>query len=232
MLYSFSGGPDGRNPVAGLLWDEAGNLYGTTSSGPPTHPCGNVFELSPPSVPGGTWTELVLHSFDDIFDGCNPEAPLVFDAAGNLYVTTVGGRTAGYSYGTVFEVSPGPSGWTENLLYSFQAGDDGRWPYSTPVWDSAGNLYGTTFAGGGGPCNGYGCGTIFKLSADGNGQWTETVLARPVHGKHGAQPLGGLLADTRGNLYGTACTGGAHGMGTVFEITSHAAGVSRNALAP
>ena len=127
---------------AGLIFDAAGNLYGTTYTGG-TYNDGTVFELSPSA--GGGWSETVLHSFDpDGSDGLFPQSGLIFDAAGNLYGTTIGGGT--YDYGTVFELSPTPGGgWTERVLYSFGNGTDGAYPFYAAIFDAGGNLYGTTF---------------------------------------------------------------------------------------
>jgi uncharacterized repeat protein (TIGR03803 family) len=127
VLHSFSGNPsDGAQPLAGLIFDAAGNLYGTTAYGGPNNE-GTVFELSPQQ--GGGWTETVLHSFgpNDGSDGINPSDNLIFDGAGNLYGTTQEGGT--YSDGTVFELSPRQGGgWTETVLYSLTGPGLGRQP--------------------------------------------------------------------------------------------------------
>lgn len=159
VIHSFNGA-DGREPNAGLIADKAGNLYGTTAeggSGPCFQGCGVAFELSPPVAQGAGWSETVLHSFTGVGngDGFAPVAPLIFDSAGNLYGTTGGGGETGvvpcgYGCGTVFEFSPaGGGGWTESVLYSFTGGSDGAYPVAGLVFDSAGNLYGTTAFGGG-----------------------------------------------------------------------------------
>src|ERR1017187_9524801 len=114
VLHSFANdGADGNKPYAGLIFDAAGNLYGTTWAGGPSD-LGTVFELTPAG--GGTWTEKVLHSFiNDGTDGNEPYAGLIFDAAGNLYGTTLGGGTA--FIGTVFQLTPAGGGtWTEKVL--------------------------------------------------------------------------------------------------------------------
>ena len=147
-LHSFAG-TDGARPQAGLIFDAAGNLYGTTFYGGSLScdrpsACGTVFELSPPAAGRTAWTEMVLHSFINYTDGARPAAGLIFDAAGNLYGTTY---EAGVShYGTVFELSPpaaGRTAWTETVLHSF--GGHGRaGPAAGLIFDAAGNLYGTT----------------------------------------------------------------------------------------
>jgi uncharacterized repeat protein (TIGR03803 family) len=226
VLYSFKNdGTDGINPKAGVIFDAAGNLYGTTSHGSPSHQ-GTVFELTP--AVGGTWTEKVLHSFiNDGMDGGIPEAgPLIFDAAGNLYGTTFTGGA--YGSGTVFELTPAAGGtWTEKVLYSFNPfnGADGAAPYDGLIFDAAGNLYGTTEVGGTGGCGGYSCGTVFELTPAAGGTWTEKVLYRFQGGADGAYPYdAGVIFDAAGNLYGTTYAGGTSGAGTVFELTRAAGG--------
>ncbi|MFI5115931.1 MAG: choice-of-anchor tandem repeat GloVer-containing protein, partial [Terriglobales bacterium] len=204
VLYSFKNdGTDGSNPKAGVIFDAAGNLYGTTSLGGAGvcqgAGCGTVFELTPAA--GGTWTEKVLHSFGGATDGVIPEAGLIFDAAGNLYGTT--GYGGPYNWGTVFELTPAAGGtWTENVLYSFQGGADGAGPAAGLVFDAAGNLYGTTEVGGAGVCQGNGCGTVFELTPAAGGTWTENVLYRFQSGADGANPYDALIFDAAGNLYG------------------------------
>src|ERR1039458_5024018 len=132
VLYSFSGGTDGGSPAGGLIFDGAGNLYGTTNGGG-TYSGGTVFELSPAA--GGGWTETVIHSFGNGTDGNGPEAGLIFDAAGNLYSTTNGGGT--YNGGTVFELTPqAGGGWTETVIHSFGSGTDGAGPWAGPNFDA------------------------------------------------------------------------------------------------
>ena len=169
ILHSFCSEPDcsdGAFPEAGLILDGAGNLYGTTSNGGTVW--GTVFELSPPPQQGGTWTETVLYAFggNTTGDGCYPEGKLVFDGAGNLYGTTsqCGGGTV--SAGTVFELTPAGDGtWNEIVLHRFCAGggnfSDGADPLAGVVFDQAGNLYGTAYAGG---ARGIGPGTVYELS--------------------------------------------------------------------
>ena len=166
-----------------------------------------------------TAQETVLHSFNNT-DGAYPVAGLIFDAVGNLYGTTDGGGNFGgncgtYGCGTVFELSPnGSGGWTEKVLYSFSNnGTDGANPIAGLVRDAAGNLYGTT-DGGGGP---YNSGTVFELTPQAGGGWTEKVL-HSFSFFHGRSPEAGLILDAAGNLYGTTSYGGAYGGGTVFEF--------------
>jgi uncharacterized repeat protein (TIGR03803 family) len=216
ILHSFSNkGTGGSGPMAGLIFDTAGNLYGTTFYGG-AYGGGTVFELTPTA--GGSWTETVLHAFYfERPDGIEPDAGLIFDGAGNLYGTTLGGSdNAGY--GTVFELSPTAGGsWTEQILYTFCSETDcadGTVPRGSLIFDVSGNLYGTTSSGGAASHDRGG--TAFELKPTGDGSWTLTVL---YSFGNDASPFAGLIFDTSGNLYGTTRQGGAFGGGTAFEIT-------------
>jgi uncharacterized repeat protein (TIGR03803 family) len=227
VLHSFGLGTDGAYPYDRLAMDAAGNLYGTTSHGG-IHSDGTVFELS--LEQGGGGTEHVLHSFNDNGeDGAYPRAGLILDAAGNLYGTTpLGGihSCGGLGCGTAFELMPREGGgWTEQVLHSFNDnGIDGANPNGELLFDGSGNLYGTASNGGVYSCPaGDYCGAIFELSPRQGGGWTERVLHN-FDGPDGAEPLGALIFDAAGNLYGTTLFGGIHtcqggGCGTVFEIT-------------
>ena len=212
VLHSFRSA-DGTMPGAGLIFDRAGNLYGTTNSGGSLNN-GTVFKLTP--EPDGKWIETVLHSFQGT-DGINPLAGLIFDPAGNLYGTT--GGFGGRSFGNVFKLTRNADGmWTETVLHSFE-NTDGNSPQAPVVFDRAGNLYGTTSTGGA-----YGDGIVFKLTPDADGAWTETVLHSFQRGDGGFSPVGGLVIDSAGNVYGTTAGGGTGtcfpgGCGTVFQIT-------------
>lgn len=233
VLHNFSNdGKDGLWPDTGLTIDASGNLYGTTSAGG-VHPCpkgasgcGIVFRLSPSA--GGKWTETILHFFNGD-DGQDPDSKLIFDAQGKLYGTTYFGGESGcnhpYGCGVVFALTPGTKGgWTEKILRSFyrEKGSSGV------ILDAAGNLYGVTWYGGRyntSVCS-PGCGTAFKLTPGENGIWTPTSLHSFGKGKDGNEPLGTLIFDGSGNLYGVTFEGGknsenclAGGCGTVFEIT-------------
>ena len=220
ILLNFNG-TDGGGSEAGLIFDQAGNLYGTAGGGG-SYGDGTVFELSPGG--NGQWTVTVLHSFDDNgSDGSQPLAPVVFDKSGNLYGTTsLGGIFGGFGWGTVFELSPGANGqWTETVLHSFNDnGLDGAAPYAGVVLDAAGNLYGATVSGGNATaCGDEGCGTIYELTPGANGQWTEKILYN-FNGKDGANPYAALIFDNSGNLYGTTVNAAfGDGRGTVFELT-------------
>jgi len=227
VLHAFTGGADGSDPQGGLIADAAGNLYGTTAyggdlSGPacaPSSGCGVVFKLAPPAQPGGAWTETVLYNFTGAPDGAYPIAGVIMDSAGNLYGTTINGGTSGA--GAVFKLAPPaqPDGaWTEAVLYSF-SGLDGAYPRSGVIMDSANNIYGTTFEGGGSGCGVYGCGAVYKLDPSGN----ETVLHGFTFGVDGGFPIGGLIFDSAGSLYGTTWSGGPPSLdypGVVYKIDS------------
>jgi uncharacterized repeat protein (TIGR03803 family) len=206
-LHAFGNGVDGALPYAGLVFDAAGNLYGTTTQGG-AYGYGTVFELVPQV--GGQWKERILHNFGNKIDGQKPYAGLIFDAAGNLYGTTTQGGAAGY--GTVFELIPQTGGgWKEEILHNFVNNGDGNFPNGV-VLDSAGNLYGTTFYGGA-----QGGGVAFKLALV-NGHWAEQILHSFGRTGDGSGPLAGLTLDSSGNLYGSTQGGGSGGEGTVFQI--------------
>jgi uncharacterized repeat protein (TIGR03803 family) len=177
-----------------------------------------VFELTPGA--DGTWQEKIIFNFYPLA-GTNPIAALTLDEAGNLYGTTAG-ETLG-SNGAVFELTPSASGeWNETVLHSFAFGTpDGADPESGVTFDSAANLYGTTFLGGN---EGYG--TLYELTPSGGGTWTETI----IHNFEGnlsdaAQPgPGKLVFDSAGNLYGASGTGGSSFEGAVFQFTPSAGG--------
>ena len=206
VLYTFTGGADGANPEAGLLVDaKTGNLYGTTNAGG-AYSAGTVFEVTPKG------NETVLYSFTGKTDGANPQAGLVMNATGLLYGTTSAGGSN--NNGTVFRLGKKAGKWTENVLYSFSSGTDGTIPVSAVTFDAAGNLYGTTSAGGS-----YGYGTVFRLKRL-KYKWTESILHHFQNASDGAVPYAGLILDQSGNLYGAATEGGTGGGGTVFELTS------------
>jgi uncharacterized repeat protein (TIGR03803 family) len=212
VLYSFTGGSDGKWPQGRLVRDSLGNLYGTTYGGGlmncdgGLHGCGVVFKLDT------TGMETVLYSFTGATDGASPTAGLIRDGAGNLYGTTYAGGEANCPLkgsagcGVVFKVS---KTGTMSVLHTF-INSDGSNPAADLIRDSAGNLYGTTKFGGGS-----GFGTVFKLDSAGN----ETTLYSFMGTPDGVAPLAGLVKDTAGNLYGTASSGGVNDApGIVFKI--------------
>jgi uncharacterized repeat protein (TIGR03803 family) len=256
VLHTFTGPPDGKLPRAGLILDTSGNLYGTTIEGGPTYG-GTVFKLDPsghetllygwaPALgfpaadliadaagnlygtaeyggnahgsvfkidTSGNYTDLF--SFD-VTNGYRPHSQLVRDSAGNLYGTTIDGGSVKCgtfeSCGLVFEID---TNGNEIILHNFAGGTDGEYPYAGVLRDGAGNLYGTTRAGGSaGGCSIIGgCGVLFKLDSAGN----ETILFR-FKGKSGENPVGDLVRDSAGDFFGTTSRGGSLGLGTVFEL--------------
>lgn len=208
VLYRFTGGTDGSQPLAGLTVLN-GVLYGTTASGGTSND-GTVFEVTP------SGSEHVVYSFKGSADGAFPQASLIV-VNGILYGTTSRGGAS--NDGTVFDVSQ--SG-TEHVVYSFKGGADGWFPEAN-LFAANGILYGTTYFGGSG-CNSGGCGTVFKITMSG----TETVLYSFKGGTDGAGPSGGVIA-VNGRLYGTTLGGsvsnsslcpdqGFPGCGTVFVV--------------
>src|SRR5579863_5957305 len=167
VLYSFQGIPDGAYPAGGVVFDKAGNLYGATGWGGAKDcisilQCGTVYQLTPPAKQGDPWKEKVLHIFRFVGkqnDGDGPQGGVTLDSSGNLYGTTAYGGTGNCQLfgsrvgcGTVYEMTPPKtkdSKWTEKVLYSFQSGTDGYFPWGDLTWDKQGNLYGATQYGGG-----------------------------------------------------------------------------------
>ena len=200
LLYGFTGGSDGALPSAGVAIGAGGVLYGTTVGGGAFN-AGAVFSLTPPSSPGGAWTETVLHSFARGSNG----------AAG---------------CGTLFTLKPPASSggsWAEKTLYSFACAPDGSEPQAGVVMGGGGVLYGTTRSGGTGNCPS-GCGTVFSLTppATPGISWTETVLHSFAGGSDGAYPMfAGVVIGSGGVLYGTTAEGGIESAccGTVFSLT-------------
>src|ERR1017187_2507393 len=196
VLYSFTGGADGRYPTAGVILDSAGNLYGTTYFGG-TGGHGVAYKLDTAGQ------ETVLYSFTDGTDGGGPYAGVIRDSAGNLYGTTYYGGTA--NLGVVYKLDPAGH---ETVLYSFTSAG-GATPYAGVIRDSAGNLYGTTYSGGAASA-----GVVYKLDMAGH----ETVLYSFTDGADGGNPRGGVIEDAAGNLYGTTYSGGTESTGVIFKL--------------
>jgi hypothetical protein len=244
-IYSFTGGSDGATPSTTLLPDSSGNYYGTTFSGGSYagsqcsfFGCGVVFKLSPNS--SGGFTESVIYSFTGGTDGAGPAASLTFDSQGNLYGTALGGgintNTCTFftapGCGVVFKLSPnGSGGWTESVLYSFKAGNDGYDAESPLNFDSVGNIYGTTSLGG--PlkkcASTEGCGEVFKLTPNGSGGWTYSVIHFFSNGTDGGRPYSGVVIDHAGNIFTNTTQGGnlndcaTQGCGTLVELSPNGA---------
>jgi len=202
VLYSFPGTPDGANPIAGVIFDAAGNLYGTTDNGGAygCSGCGTVFKLAPDGA------ETVLYSFPGGAEGSAPYAGLVRGKKGYLYGATLSAPPN--TYGTVYKVSPKG---VHTVLYGFTGGADGADPYGENlIFDKAGNLYGTGYSGGA-----FEQGVVFELTPAG----TESVLYSFSGGVDGGRPYAGVIQDKLGNFYGTTLQGGAFGFGTVYKLT-------------
>jgi uncharacterized repeat protein (TIGR03803 family) len=204
-IYRFTGGRDGSDPRSGnLIFDQAGNLYGTTQNGGlpcdnPLFGCGTVFKLSPS---GSGWTESVIYRFRGGSDGSYPNAGLTFDQAGNLYGTATGGGLLNClgGCGTVFKLAPSGQGWAESTIYSFTGNSDGSGPYAGLIFDPAGNLYGGT----------YYTGEVFQLTPS-DGHWMLHILHTFYPDSNG--PLSNLVMDRSGNLYGAISQG-------IFKLTA------------
>ena len=216
VLHSFTNnGTDGYGPASGLIF-QSGWLYGTTEEGG-TYDLGTVFQLVP-GTKNGTWTETVLHSFNNTGEDGNSPTGSLISAGGKLYGTTQGGGA--YSCGTVFELTPGTNGtWTEIILHSFNGDEEGAYPWAALTFRGR-RLYGTTSDSG--P---YGGGTVFQLTRNDiktkkrRIAWTETTIYGFNGSTDGYDPSGSLIFDAAGNLYGTTSLGGAYGGGTVFQLT-------------
>jgi len=228
VVYDFQ--PSNQYPPTGLVFDQAGNLYGPAYS---STGVGNIYRLSPPAHRGGKWTKATIFTFNGT-NGALPQASLIVDAKGNLFGVTFDGGTGNCNFnipgcGVVFELSPPRHGktWTETILYDFQAPKDGTHPQSPLVFDAAGNLYGSTIYGGDMSCaaeNGVGCGVVFELSPSKTpgGAWTEKVLHAFHGGLDGVVPEGPLFFRD-GMLYGTTLQGGGGthcqaGCGIAFAV--------------
>ena len=229
VIYSFPN--DGETwPIGGLAIDHSGNLYGVSAEGG-TNNTGYVYKLSPGAR--GGWIRTILHNFGKCCskgpDGLEPFAGVIVDSEGHIYGTTTQGGPTGY--GTIYELSPASSGeWTETVLHSFKYFQEGGYPSSPLLLDSAGNLYGTNAQGGivNDECP-VGCGSVFKLARDGT-TWALDVL-HLFNGMDGQYPrYAGVIMDTAGNLYGATesggiIEGGAYGVGTVWELVRSQSGV-------
>ena len=223
-IYTFAGNPDGLWPSAGhMVFDKAGNLYGTTQyGGNAPFGYGTVFQLAPPAEPGGSWTETILYNFTGGDDGGVPANGLVQDAAGNLYGTTNdGGQYGMQGVGTIFQLAPAGEGgaWTETTLHSFQVIRDGDEPNGL-ILDAKGNLYGSRSADNisCNPVRAKHCGTVFELERKPTG-WHMEVLHQ-FEGGDGSSP-NGIIFGADGNLYGTTSGFGGDTTtgGTVFELS-------------
>jgi uncharacterized repeat protein (TIGR03803 family) len=237
VLFSFTGGNDGGDPAAGLIFDKAGNAYGTTVFGGTGAACtgqhsgcGTVFKLTRNSQ--GKWKETVIYNFQAGTDGKNPYGGVTMDSKGNLFGATaaggvIGGCPNGDGCGTIFELKRSGNSWIESVLYSFTGAADGASPGGGVVFDKKGRLYGTA-ADGGKPngCAGQGCGVVYQLAPSKSG-WRQKVIHTFTGGSDGATGSLGLLHfDKAGNIYGAAELGGDKtcGCGTIFKLSATSTG--------
>jgi uncharacterized repeat protein (TIGR03803 family) len=203
-IHSFGCPGDGAVGQSGdLVFDQAGNIYGTTAQGGDSG-LGTVFELQ---RSGDGWTEHILYSFHSQSDGTLPVSGVIFDNSGNLYGVTTSGGTM--NSGTVFELSYNGVAWTEQSIHNFDSGEE---PSAGLVQDASGNFFGATEGGGSG-----GGGTVFELSPAGS-SWNYQVLYS-FSGQNDCGPWAALTLDNSGNLYGTTACEGAHNLGNVFQLT-------------
>jgi len=218
-LHAFAGTADGQTPLAGLLLDKKGALYGTTIWGGTTNH-GTVFRLAPPVGAQTQWIKAVLYSFGSGSDGDGPDSALTSDSAGTLYGTTATGGTATAAGPRVFELQPsGTTPWGETVIASFSNEGGNNYVWGPVILGKGGALYGTTtgiaWAGNGGTDNG----SVFALTFDPNtSQWKQTTIYTFAGGSDGSDPMYALIADASGTLYGTTQLGGK-GAGTAFKLT-------------
>jgi uncharacterized repeat protein (TIGR03803 family) len=227
VLYSFQGGADGQAPFGGLVADDKGALYGVTLEGGNSEcfaGCGTVFKLTPKE---SGYTKSTIYSFGPGVDASMPLGTLVLDKKGALYgVTQYGGDR---NDGAVFKLTPSRSGYQETVIYSFRGGADGNFPQAGLAIDKQGALYGTTFYGGSGTCDG-GCGTVFKLTPSGSG-YDETILYIFKDWVDGSYPFAAVTLDeSTGTIYGTTWWGGTHTDGNVFKLTPSGSGYDKSTL--
>ena len=216
VIHEFTGGNDGSGPGSPVAFDKHGKLYGMTPTGG-ADGFGVVYELKPAS--NSVWSLTVIHTFTGGLDGLGGSASrLLIDAAGNVYgVSTVGGANG---FGNVFELTSSGGKWHLTTLYSFKDQPDGASPYGGVIFDKDGNLYGTTYYAGANDV-----GTVYKLTHS-NGAWTESVIYSFKGGSDGDSSISTLVADAKGNFYGTTSDGGAVGCGcgTIFKVAPSSGG--------
>lgn len=229
LLHNFTDGSDGANPNAGVTVGGTGTLYGTTAIGG-TSGHGTVYKLV---QKGSGWTLDPLYEFTGGSDGDTPLAGLAIGRNGAFYGTTSAGGSSGG--GTVFEVRPPGTAcksaicyWNETVIHSFAGSpNDGSDPdFGNLVFDTDGNLYGTTFNGG---ANAFG--TAYELTPESGDNWTETILYSFTNGADGGNPFSGVILDSSGNLYGNNSSAGALFEGVVYQLMPAGPPWTENTLA-
>jgi uncharacterized repeat protein (TIGR03803 family) len=231
VVYAF-GEPSGEScPLSGIAIAPSGTLYGTASGCGIGNQNGAVYSLE---RDGSRWVKHTLYSFKGSRDASYPQSGVTLGAAGKVYGVTPSGGDNDFCQdcGTVYVVQPQGGGYVERVLHRFLGGTDGKFPLGTLLRGADGSLYGTTIEGGGTRClSGQGCGTVFKLTAGPNG-FNETILYAFKGGHDGASPLGGVIADPHGVLYGATYEGGytpcVSSCGTIFKLTPSGSGYSES----
>ncbi len=245
VLHTFMGGSDGAGPWARVVFGPNGILFGTTSAGGVggcqiygDHlGCGTVFRMVPPDQVGpytrphmASMSITTIYTFLNGADGAAPGfGDLIFDPAGNMYGTTIVGGVSGW--GAVYEISPSGQGWTEQGLYSFSGATDGGLPYAGVLRDGRGNLYGATTVSGDDPLCWWGgmCGVLFQLVPSAGG-WTDNTIFTFHNNGAGTNPVGSLISDGSGNLYGSTSSYSGPDGGTVFVLQPQQNGWSLTVL--
>lgn len=233
-LHKFGANQDG-DPEGGLIVGSDGSLYGTTYFGPPNEHgvTGTAFKLTPT---GSGYQESILYTFEGGADGNAPFGSLVADPSGALYGVTIYGGSVECDCGTVYKLTPSPSGYTHTVIYRFRgnAAGDGHTPSSPLIIDDRGDLYGVTTVGGSRTaCSYNGCGIAFELVPSRAGYSEKILHAFEGHGD-GAYPSGALTLAS-GKLYGATLIGGAacsdsNGCGTIFSLSPTASGRTERVL--
>ena len=225
-IHNFTGGGDGESPYAGLTQDSHGNLYGTSYYGGSGN--GNVFRLQ---YKNNAWMLIPLYTFQSPADGYNA-GPVVVGPNGSLYGSTPWGGTQSCSCGTLYNLRPSPTrsgsvfgGWNKQSLWNFSGDSDGYSPWGNLTFTDANHFFGTTQSGG--PDSG---GTVFEMTYS-SGSWNySNAYVFNSNGSDGYNPMGGVIKDAAGNLYGTTAYGGSFGDGTVYQLVPTGNGWTKNIL--